>query len=73
MSKRGKQTRILLIAGMLFGVTCLVYLTKQEKVNYQIFFRELYFIPIMLSGFWFGLCGAVMTSLSIISCIFLIR
>jgi len=65
MSKKGKQTRILLIIGMLFGITCLIYLTKQDRVNYQIFFRELYFIPIMFSGFWFGLRGAVMTSLSI--------
>lgn len=50
---------------MLFGITSLVYLTKQDKPNYQIFFRELYFIPLVLSGFWFGLRGALATSLSI--------
>jgi two-component system, NtrC family, sensor histidine kinase HydH len=62
---RDEKARILLIAAMMLGITSLVYLTKQDKVNYQIFFRELYFVPIVLSGFWFGLRGALITSLSI--------
>jgi thiamine transporter ThiT len=63
----GKNTKpkIILIIAVLFGITSLVYFTKQDRVNYQIFFRELYFIPIVLAGFWFGVRGALMASLSI--------
>jgi len=59
------KARILLILAMLMGITALVYLVKQDRVNYQIFFRELYFVPIMLAGFWFGLRGAVLSSVGI--------
>ena len=41
------------------------YLTHQDEAFHHIFFRELYFIPIMLAGFWFGLKGGLSASLLI--------
>lgn len=36
-----------------------------QKVYQHIFYRELYFLPLILAGFWFGLRGGLVTSLSI--------
>jgi len=33
--------------------------------HYYIFYRELYFFPLVLAGFWFGLRGALLTSIAI--------
>ncbi len=39
--------------------------TKLGMTHWHILFRELYYLPIILSGLWFGLKGALATSLSI--------
>lgn len=56
------------IAFLLFFVlvnTFLQYETKQTSHHFHLFFQELYFVPLILASFWFGLFGAVATSLLI--------
>ena len=53
------------VAVLVIFITILHFLTEYNK-NYQhIIFRESYFVPLILAGFWFGLRGALITSLSI--------
>ena len=53
------------MAVLVIFITILHFLTEYNK-NYQhIIFRESYFVPLILAGFWFGLRGALITSLSI--------
>ncbi len=55
-------TKIVVIIVLLAATTSLHYLTALEQHYYHVFYRTLYFIPIVLAGFWFGLRGALVTS-----------
>jgi signal transduction histidine kinase len=44
------------------------YSTDQGQYYFHIFYRELYFLPIILAGFWFGLRGALLVSVTITIC-----
>ena len=57
--------RILLIVSLVTVTTTLHYLTRQNQHYSHIFLRELYFFPILLAAFWYGLRGGLITSLSI--------
>ncbi len=46
-------------------VTMLHYKTNQEDTVSHVIYRELYFLPIILTGFWFGLRGGLVISLVI--------
>jgi K+-sensing histidine kinase KdpD len=46
-------------------VTLMHYQTAPDAGIQHVIFRELYFIPIILAGFWFGIRGGLVTSLSI--------
>ena len=46
-------------------ITLLHYQTAPEAGIRHVLFRELYFLPIILSGFWFGLRGGLSTALFI--------
>lgn len=59
------RKKILIIILMGIGITGLHLYNSQNNVKSHILARELYFLPIILSAFWFGLRGAVITSLSI--------
>src|SRR4030042_1038007 len=65
MGKKSNKLRIILIAVLLICITFLHYFTKMQQIYQHIFYRELYFLPLILSGFWFGLRGGVITSLTI--------
>lgn len=60
-----RKTKITLIVIMVVGISLLHYLTDQSRYHYHVFYGELYFLPIVLAGFWFGLRGALATSLGI--------
>jgi len=64
-SRRTRKLEIALIAAQVFAITALHYGTRLSHHHYHIFYRELYYLPIMLSAFWFGLKGALWTALSI--------
>lgn len=65
MAGRSREVKIIFIAALIVGITLSHYFTEWKVHYYHIFYQGLYFIPVMLAGFWFGLWGALGTSLSI--------
>ena len=65
MEQKYHKIRITLIAILVLVISSLHYLTEIQMIYRHIFFRELYFLPLILAGFWFGLRGGLVTSLSI--------
>lgn len=64
--KSSKQLiKIAMIAGLALSITALHFGTAQKFERMHIFYRELYFLPLILSAFWFGLRGALVVSLAI--------
>lgn len=61
---RDKQ-RMLIVVLMTIGISGLHLLFPHNFEKSHILARELYFLPIILSAFWFGLRGAVMTALTV--------
>lgn len=59
------KQRLLTIVFMVSGISGLHLLVSSDFEKGHILARELYFLPIILSAFWFGLRGAVITALSI--------
>ncbi len=59
------KLKIILIAILVVAISFLHYITKMGQLYYHIFYRELYFLPLILGGFWFGFRGGVITSLGI--------
>ncbi len=41
------------------------FIPHKERLYYHIFYGELFFLPIILAGFWFGLLGALSTSMAV--------
>lgn len=62
---RREYLRVALIAVLVASTTVLHYRTDQLLITSHILFRELYFLPIILAGFWFGTKGALTVSLAI--------
>ena len=60
-----RKTKITMIVILVVSISLLHYLTDQSRYHYHVFYGELYFLPIVLAGFWFGLRGALSTSLGI--------
>jgi len=60
-----QKTETAVVALLVVGITALHYITQISALHYHIFYRELYFLPIILAGLWFGLRRALWTSFSI--------
>ncbi len=65
MASKNTKAKIALVALLVGGITFAHYFTEWNVHYYHIFYQGLYFLPIILAGFWFGLRGALGTSLSI--------
>ncbi|MFH1703660.1 MAG: histidine kinase dimerization/phospho-acceptor domain-containing protein, partial [Nitrospirota bacterium] len=65
MVEKSSKPRIILIATLVVSISFLHYFTEMKQIYQHIFYRELYFLPLILSGFWFGLRGGLIASLSI--------
>jgi signal transduction histidine kinase len=65
MLLRNDKFKMPLIMVLVGGISYLHYATAMSQHYEHIFYRELYFLPIILAGFWFGLKGALLTSASI--------
>ena len=65
MSQKYSKPKIILVAILVIVISLLHYITRMQEVYYHIFYRELYFLPLILAGFWFGLRGGLATSLGI--------
>ncbi|NOX33700.1 MAG: DUF4118 domain-containing protein [Deltaproteobacteria bacterium] len=51
---------------MLIAITTFLHFaTKQNQRHYHIVLRELYFLPILLAAFWYGVQGGLVTSVGI--------
>jgi len=59
---RWKMVAIILLV---LGISGLHLFISRDFEKGHIIARELYFLPIILSGFWFGLRGGIITSLAI--------
>ncbi len=57
--------KILLVISLVTATTFLHYSTRQNQYYYHIFLRELYFFPILLAAFWYGLRGGLIASVGI--------
>jgi signal transduction histidine kinase len=68
-TNRTNKRGIVFIAFLVVAISLFYYLTffwleyYTEYVYYHTLFRDLYFLPLVLAGFWFGLKGALHTSL----------
>ena len=65
MSRNEKIVKMSLIAGVILFLTFLHYVTQRQEEYYHLFYRELYFFPLILAGIWFGLRVAILASLFI--------
>lgn len=61
------KIKILFIAILVGAIASLHYLTQHSQIYHHIVYRELYFLPLILGGFWFGLRGGLITSFSIVA------
>ena len=61
----GNGHKILIVIGMTVIISILHLFFSHDFEKIHIVARELYYLPIILSAFWFGLRGALITSLSI--------
>ncbi|VAW38649.1 Signal transduction histidine kinase [hydrothermal vent metagenome] len=59
------KKKLLIILLMVVGISGVHLFISRDYEKSHILARELYFLPIILSAFWFGLQGAVITVLSI--------
>lgn len=59
------RAKFILLGSLVVGITLANYFTHGRQGYYEYFFQTLYFVPLILSPFWFGLRGALLTSASI--------
>jgi hypothetical protein len=59
------KAKKLLVVTLVLLVSFLHYGTGHGELYYHVFCRGLYHLPLILAGVWFGLHGALVTSLSI--------
>lgn len=62
---KNRKMKILVVAMLVILFTCLHYITEHAQVYHHIFYRELYFLPLLLGAFWFGLRGGLITSFGV--------
>ncbi len=65
MRQQIKRVQIIIIAVLVIVISSLHYITKIDYAHYHIFYLQIYFLPLVLAAFWFGLRGGVITSFSI--------
>ena len=60
-----EKLRICIVACLVVGISVLNYFTYQDSHYFHVFYRGLFFLPVMLASFWFGLRGGLAASLTI--------
>ncbi len=53
----------IVVLTLIILITMLHYVTMQDKAKVHVIYRELYFLPIILAAFWFGLYGGLTAAL----------
>lgn len=64
-TKRQKICRASLVLLLIFAISGMHYADISEESILHIIYRELYFLPIIMAGLWFGLRGGIAASLVI--------
>jgi len=59
------KLKVGIVLMLMTATTFFHYFTVLTGHYYYIFYREMYFFPLVLAGFWFGLRGALATSIAI--------
>jgi len=65
MAIRERQLKIAMIISLVLGIVSLHYLTVHEKMLHHAVYRMLFYLPLVLSSFWFRLKGAVIVSMTV--------
>ena len=65
MPERNTRIRIFIIILLIGIIAFFDYWTSMQHRRYHILYQGLFFLPVMLSGLWFGLRGALATSMGI--------
>ena len=58
-----EKLRICVVTCLVVGISFLNYFTNQDSHYLHMLYRGLFFLPVMLASFWFGLRGGLLTSL----------
>lgn len=67
MTSKATWFKVGLITALLVGISCLHYLTVADKIEQHAVHRMLYYLPLVLAAFWFGIKGAVAVSVTAIA------
>jgi two-component system sensor histidine kinase HydH len=59
------KAKTIIIGVLIIAIGFIHLITWQHQYPYYIVYREFYFIPLIMAAFWFGLRGALITSLLI--------
>ncbi len=65
MTERNTRIRIFIIVFLIGIIACSDYLTEMGERKFHVLYEGLFFFPVMLSGYWFGLRGGLAASMSI--------
>jgi signal transduction histidine kinase len=65
MNNDHKTLKLLFLAGLVLAVSGLHLFLARDMEKTHVIARELYFLPIILGAFWFGLRGGVLTALAV--------
>lgn len=68
MSKKADIIKILVLILSVMVVTSFHFFTVPENVELHGLYQHLYYIPIILAGFWYGLTGGLITAISVTAC-----
>lgn len=63
--KRSTLIRLLILLGLILAITVLHYTTTTQRHQIHDIYRRLYYLPIILGGFWFSLRGGVASAISV--------
>lgn len=65
MPKNNRLAKIGLLGGLIAGITLGHYAFGPERGFLHVALREVYFLPLILAAFWFGLKGGLASSLTV--------
>ena len=64
MEAATRKKRITFVVALVMLITALHYTTGQGRLYFRLY-RDFYYLPLIMAGLWFGLRGALLTSVSI--------
>ena len=60
--ERQDVKRAIAVAALVLGITVLHYGTSPRALPWHVFYRDLYWLPILLAALWFGKAGGIITA-----------